>query len=104
MMVIIHGKKPRAYNRILQTLCCRSKEDYDWGISQLDAVMERKEISGSLFLVLTNFGDHALHHMFPTLDHSTLEHLYPVFKKVSRCRDYIDFRKMFLKLSCIQKT
>nr|AEE62418.1 unknown [Dendroctonus ponderosae] len=60
----------------------RSQEDYDWGISQLDAVMERKEISGSLFLVLTNFGDHALHHMFPTLDHSTLEHLYPVFKKV----------------------
>lgn len=45
--------------------------------------MERKEITGSPFLVLTNFGDHCLHHMFPTLDHSTLEHLYPTFKKVS---------------------
>lgn len=60
----------------------RSKDNYDWGISQLDAVMERKEITGSPFLVLTNFGDHALHHLFPTLDHSTLEMLYPTFKKV----------------------
>lgn len=60
----------------------RSEDDYDWGVSQLDAIMERKEITGSPFLVLTNFGDHCLHHMFPTLDHSTLEHLYPTFKKV----------------------
>ncbi|XP_060522312.1 cytochrome b5-related protein-like [Cylas formicarius] len=60
----------------------RSKDDYDWGVSQLDAVMERKEITGSHFLVLTNFGDHALHHLFPTLDHGTLTHIYPVFKKV----------------------
>uniref|UniRef100_V5GUG9 Cytochrome b5-related protein n=1 Tax=Anoplophora glabripennis TaxID=217634 RepID=V5GUG9_ANOGL len=60
----------------------RSTTDYDWGISQLDAVMDRKEISGSHFLVLTNFGDHCLHHMFPTLDHGTLDYLYPVFKKV----------------------
>ncbi|KAJ8937274.1 hypothetical protein NQ318_005672 [Aromia moschata] len=60
----------------------RAVEDYDWGLSQLDAVMDRKEISGSHFLVLTNFGDHCLHHMFPTLDHGTLDHLYPVFKKV----------------------
>nr|CAI5858622.1 unnamed protein product [Callosobruchus analis] len=51
-------------------------------MSQLDAVMDRKEINGSHFLVLTNFGDHCLHHLFPTLDHGVLEHLYPVFNKV----------------------
>lgn len=60
----------------------RTTEDYDWGLSQLDAIMDRKEISGSHFLVLTNFGDHALHHMFPTLDHGILEHLYPTLYKV----------------------
>ncbi|KAJ8929854.1 hypothetical protein NQ314_017458 [Rhamnusium bicolor] len=60
----------------------RTDQDYDWGVSQLDAIMDRKEISGSHFLVLTNFGDHALHHLFPTLDHGALEHLYPVFKDV----------------------
>lgn len=62
----------------------RSAEDYDWGFSQLDAIMDRKEITGSHFLVLTNFGDHALHHMFPTLDHGTLELLYPVFHRVMK--------------------
>ncbi|CAH1154729.1 unnamed protein product [Phaedon cochleariae] len=60
----------------------RATTNYDWGLSQLDAVMDRKEISGNHFLVLTNFGDHALHHLFPTLDHGALEHLYPTFEEV----------------------
>lgn len=60
----------------------RSDSDYDWGLSQLDAIMDRREITGSHFLVLTNFGDHCLHHLFPTLDHGTLELLYPTFEKV----------------------
>ncbi|RZB40751.1 Cyt-b5 and/or FA desaturase domain containing protein [Asbolus verrucosus] len=59
----------------------RSDTDYDWGLSQLDAVMERHDITGSHFLVLTNFGDHCLHHLFPTLDHGTLDLLYPALKK-----------------------
>ncbi|KAF5293585.1 hypothetical protein FQA39_LY03070 [Lamprigera yunnana] len=58
----------------------RANEEIDWGLFQLDAVADRYEITGSTFLVLTNFGDHALHHLFPTLDHSTLKYLYPVFK------------------------
>lgn len=62
----------------------RSTEDIDWGISQLDAVVDRVEITGSHWLVLTNFGDHALHHLFPTIDHGYLEHLYPVFQKTMR--------------------
>nr|CAH7759282.1 unnamed protein product [Callosobruchus chinensis] len=53
--------------------------------------MDRKEISGSHFLVLTNFGDHCLHHMFPTLDHGVLEHLYPVFNQVMEQFD-VDLR------------
>lgn len=51
----------------------------DWGIFQLDAVMDRKDIVGSHFMVLTHFGDHALHHLFPTIDHGILKFLYPVF-------------------------
>lgn len=46
--------------------------------------MDRTEIRGNHFLVLTNFGDHALHHMFPTLDHGTLELLYPVFEETMK--------------------
>uniref|UniRef100_A0A6M2E365 Putative secreted protein n=1 Tax=Xenopsylla cheopis TaxID=163159 RepID=A0A6M2E365_XENCH len=58
------------------------REDLDFGKFQLDAVMDRDEITGSLFLVLTSFGDHGLHHLFPTLDHSLLPYLYPVFEEV----------------------
>lgn len=54
----------------------------DWGIFQLDAVIDRTDITGSHFLVLTHFGDHALHHLFPTIDHGQLEYLYPVFTKI----------------------
>lgn len=53
----------------------------DWGIAELDAVIDRYDITGSHWLVLTNFGDHALHHLFPTLDHGVLDQLYPVFKE-----------------------
>lgn len=41
--------------------------------------MDRREINNNYFRVLTNFGHHALHHLFPTLDHAVLEYLYPVF-------------------------
>lgn len=60
----------------------RSTTDYDWGIHQLDAVMDRKDITGNSYLVLTTYGDHALHHLFPTLDHGVLEYMYPTFKRV----------------------
>lgn len=58
----------------------------DWGIFQLDTVMDRTDITGSHFLVLTNFGDHALHHLFPTIDHGQLEYLYPVF--LNTCKKF----------------
>lgn len=45
--------------------------------------MDRHDISGNHWLVLTNFGDHALHHMFPTLDHAVLEKLVPIFEKTT---------------------
>lgn len=56
----------------------------DWGIGQLDAVVDRVEITGSHWLVLTNFGDHCLHHMFPTLDHGALDYIYPIFRKTMK--------------------
>lgn len=41
--------------------------------------MERRELRGNAFLALTNFGDHALHHLFPTLDNGILPQLYDMF-------------------------
>ncbi|KAF5293576.1 hypothetical protein FQA39_LY03061 [Lamprigera yunnana] len=56
----------------------RPKEEMDWGINQLDTVYDRKEFIGSHFFSLVSFGDHAIHHLFPTLDHGYIIHLYPL--------------------------
>lgn len=67
------------------------REDKDWGAAQLDAVMDRNEITGSPFLVLVSFGDHALHHMFPTIDHGKLNYLYPALRDT--CKEFgVEFR------------
>ncbi|KAM7351849.1 cytochrome b5-related protein-like [Cochliomyia hominivorax] len=54
------------------------RDDRDWGLYQVDTIIDRADLKGSQFLVLTHFGDHALHHLFPTLDHGILPQLYPI--------------------------
>lgn len=53
---------------------------------QLDAVVEREEYIDNHFKSLTRFGDHALHHLFPTLDDAELKTLYPTL--LSHCEIY----------------
>lgn len=62
-----------------------SSPKLDWGIFQLDAVMDRTEIQGIL-LTLTHFGDHALHHLFPTIDHIHLPELQPLL--LETCKEF----------------
>ncbi|XP_026737179.1 cytochrome b5-related protein-like [Trichoplusia ni] len=52
-------------------------ENIDWGLHQLDTIVERIDYAGNHFKSITRFGDHALHHLFPTLDHAELKYLYP---------------------------
>lgn len=40
--------------------------------------MDRKESCQNTALAITHFGDHVLHHLFPTLDHAVLPHLYDI--------------------------
>lgn len=54
-------------------------DDYDWGIFSLDTVLERQELRANTPLALFNFGDHAMHHLFPTLDQGLLPELYADF-------------------------
>jgi fatty acid desaturase len=63
---------------------CRA--DCDWGVCQIDAVRDRIEINSSKLLSLVTFGDHCLHHFFPTIDHWNLRHLYPVFYET--CKEF----------------
>lgn len=62
------------------------REGLDWGIYQLDTVMDRADLRGSHFLVLTHFGEHSLHHLFPTLDHGILPQLNDIFIKT--CKEF----------------
>lgn len=46
--------------------------------------MDRYDINSNYWLVLTNFGEHGLHHFFPTLDHAILQKIMPVFEKTAK--------------------
>lgn len=39
--------------------------------------MDNTDLRKHHFLALTHFGHHALHHLFPTVDHGVLNELYP---------------------------
>lgn len=58
----------------------------DFGIYQLDTVVDRRDVKVSQFLVLTHLGEHTLHHFFPTLDHGLLPQLYDVF--MTTCKEF----------------
>ena len=53
----------------------------DWGLTQLDATGDSKDVTGFLLAELCTFGNHVLHHLFPTLDHGLLDSLRPVLQK-----------------------
>lgn len=58
----------------------------DWGLFQLDTCMDRSDIKGNLLLTLTHYGDHSLHHIFPTIDHALLPDLQGVL--LQTCKDF----------------
>lgn len=72
--------------------------------------MDRQELRGNTFLALANFGDHVLHHLFPTLDHGILPQLYDIFFKTllefeaeSQCYPWYEIIKgQFLQLARVE--
>ncbi|XP_039293035.1 cytochrome b5-related protein [Nilaparvata lugens] len=64
----------------------KPRKDTDWGLNQLDAVGERVEVKKTFPWSHLSFGDHALHHIFPTIDHDDLAQLYPVFERT--CQEF----------------
>lgn len=55
--------------------------DRDFGLGQLDATRDRVDYGSNPICVMGRYGDHALHHLFPTVDHCRLRALYPVFNE-----------------------
>lgn len=63
-----------------------SSRSLDFGIFQMASVIDRKDAKQSQFMVLTHFGEHTLHHLFPTLDHGLLPQLNNVF--LETCKEF----------------
>jgi hypothetical protein len=62
----------------------------DWGVFQIIAVVRVELIDHSLFLTSVTFGNHILHHLLPTVDHSKLPLVRDVFLKT--CKEFsVDF-------------
>ncbi|CAL8094440.1 unnamed protein product [Orchesella dallaii] len=58
------------------------RQDPDFGLCQLDATIEKaEEIHKTEFAILTTFGEHPLHHLFPAVCHSKLHLVKPIFEK-----------------------
>ena len=62
------------------------RNDLDWGVHQLDAGYDVTGKSDHFIWKMTTFGDHRLHHLFPTVDQSKLQYLYPVVEQT--CKDF----------------
>ena len=60
------------------------RADRDFGLGQIDAVRDHVEFAHNPFIVLVTFGEHCLHHLFPTIDHTNLHHFYPVFHETCK--------------------
>ncbi|CAO1309433.1 unnamed protein product [Diamesa serratosioi] len=68
-------------------------QSLDFGMFQLRATMERTEANMNSFLRLAFFGEHTLHHMFPTLDHLVLPQLRDIL--IETCKEFnISIREM----------
>jgi len=58
-----------------------ARPDPDFGLCQLDATKNRSdELHKTLIVILATFGEHCLHHLFPTICHSKLIHIKPIFE------------------------
>jgi len=74
------------------------RTDRDWGLHMLDTTRDMDKSTDtwgflSKPIVFTTFGNHLLHHMFPAVDHSKLELLYPaLYETLMEFGEKFDFK------------
>ena len=68
------------------TVLSSFRKSTDWGLRQMDSTRDVTNKTNHYFLVATTFGDHTLHHLFPTVDHSKLHLLYPALEET--CKEF----------------
>lgn len=63
-----------------------SDERIDWGLHQMETSTERNEPVDNFFITMVTFGDHTLHHLFPSLDHDVIPLLQDTF--IHTCEEF----------------
>lgn len=58
----------------------------DFGVYQLAATFDRTDSLDNHLFMLTTFGQHVLHHMFPTFDHGILPQLREILYET--CKEF----------------
>lgn len=61
-------------------------KSFDFGIYQIETQIERKEVNENLAISISTFGNHLLHHFFPSLDHALLPQLRPILEET--CNEF----------------
>lgn len=74
----------------------------DFGIYQMAATVDRKEANYSVPVSITHFGDHTLHHLFPSLDHALLPQLREILYET--CKEFdLELRKWTLLHAAVEQ-
>lgn len=71
----------------------------DYGLYQMATTIERVEANSNLFTSLAYFGDHILHHFFPSLDHAILPELQETL--VETCKEFQEELREYSMLDAI---
>lgn len=71
----------------------------DYGLYQMATTIERVEANWNLFMSLTYFGDHIMHHFFPALDHALLPQLQDTL--VETCQEFKEDLRYYTMLDAI---
>lgn len=72
----------------------------DFGIYQLAATFDKAELAKYHFFNLATFGNHVMHHMFPTLDHAVLPQLRKIL--LDTCNEFETELKVYPWLSTLR--
>lgn len=68
----------------------------------MNTCADRDEPADNLFLTLVTFGDHKLHHLFPTLDHSLIPLLQEIYEDTCKEFDLDLTLKSYTSVMCGQ--
>lgn len=71
----------------------------DFAIHQMAATVDRHEANSNLFMILTHYGNHILHHFFPSLDHAVLYNFHD--ELIETCSE---FKEELRKISLFEAT